>query len=169
MEEVRDFQLTGDLIGVFHRFEPNISFWNIEASRTILCINIQNQLRSLTGEDICETDDTESALFDDDEDYVTASVSVQSSDSENALLVYGTRSGCVFGLSTLSRAKVFSIPFALEATDLAGPHSLKKNVRGLLFLPGGKLAVCYEGYGLALLDFNVQDPPDRPSTQWGRK
>ena len=41
VEEIRNFQLVGDFVGVFHKFEPNVSFWNMMEQKTILCINIQ--------------------------------------------------------------------------------------------------------------------------------
>lgn len=178
MEEVRDFQLAGDLVGIFHRFEPNVSFWTLEASKTILCINIQDQLRGLAEEDcslqehgVDNFDDADSGLSDEEEDHVTSSVSVNCS-AEHALLVYGTRSGCIFGLSTRSRSKIFSIPFAGDvASDTVYPSvdsngtDRKRDVKALSFLTGGKIAVVYEGYGLALLDFDVSDPPDRPTTR----
>ncbi len=41
VEEIRNFELVGDFVGVFHRFEPNVTFWNMMEQKTILCINIQ--------------------------------------------------------------------------------------------------------------------------------
>lgn len=41
VEEIRNFQLVGNFVGVFHKFEPNVSFWNMMEQKTILCINIQ--------------------------------------------------------------------------------------------------------------------------------
>ncbi len=46
MEEIRNFHLVGDFVGVFHKFEPNVSFWNMMEQKTILCINIQVNTKS---------------------------------------------------------------------------------------------------------------------------
>ena len=41
VEEIRNFHLVGNFVAVFHKFEPNVTFWNMKEQKTILCINIQ--------------------------------------------------------------------------------------------------------------------------------
>lgn len=50
VDEVRHFELVGACVAVFHRCEPNISFWNVLEQRTILCINVQEETRQLSEE-----------------------------------------------------------------------------------------------------------------------
>ena len=73
----------GNFIGVFHKFEPNVSFWNILENKTILCINIQDQMRELckqflAADDDYDDDDDDVGVYDDDcdDDHVTAVCSV---------------------------------------------------------------------------------------------
>lgn len=159
VEEVRNFQLVGNFVGVFHKFEPNVSFWNMMEQKTILCINIQEQMKQLA-EEYYEDADDDSGLFDDNDDHVTAVTSVPV--DSDFLLLYGTRSGCIFGMSVDTRTKVFSIPFPHDPAD---EHKVRRDVQGLGFMPDGKMVVCFEGTGLTVLDFGLEDPPDRPPTR----
>ena len=159
IEEVRSFQLVGNFVGVFHKFEPNVSFWNMKEQKTILCINIQDQMKQLV-EEFYEDEDDDSGLFEDDDDNVTA---VSSLPFENDhILIYGTKSGCVFGMAVDIRTKVFSIPFPHEIGD---ERRVKKDILWLSLLSNGKLVVCYEGLGVTILDFSPEHPPDRPPTR----
>jgi len=55
--QVRHFELVGACIAVFHRHEPNVSFWNVSEQRTILCINVQEQARKLSEEFIVDSEE----------------------------------------------------------------------------------------------------------------
>jgi len=57
VDEVRHFELVGACVAVFHRHEPNISFWNVLEQRTILCINVQEQTRKLSEEFIVDNEE----------------------------------------------------------------------------------------------------------------
>ena len=57
VDEVRHFELVGACVAVFHRHEPNISFWNVLEQRTILCINVQEQTRMLSEEFIVDNEE----------------------------------------------------------------------------------------------------------------
>ena len=57
VDEVRHFELVGACVAVFHRDEPNVSFWNVLEQRTILCINVQEQARELSEEFIVDNED----------------------------------------------------------------------------------------------------------------
>jgi len=57
VDEVRHFELVGACVAVFHRHEPNVSFWNVSEQRTILCINVQEQARKLSEEFIVENEE----------------------------------------------------------------------------------------------------------------
>jgi len=57
VDEVRHFELVGACVAVFHRHEPNISFWNVLEQRTILCINVQEQARELSEEFIVDNEE----------------------------------------------------------------------------------------------------------------
>ena len=164
VDEIRNFHLVGNFIGVFHKFEPNVSFWNILENKTILCINIQDQMRELckqflAADDDYDDDDDDVGVYDDDcdDDHVTAVCSVATDD--DSVLIYGTRSGCVFGMSVNSRRKLFNIPCPFGSVD--GP-AVRAQVQGMTFLPGGRLAVAYDRQGLTVLDFGLANPPDRP-------
>jgi hypothetical protein len=164
VDEIRNFQLVGPCVAVFHRFEPNISFWNILEQRTILCINVQDQTRKLSEEftdiNTTNTDDTdECSLIIDDDDYVTSVTSLPTDNGSDYLLVYGTVSGCVFGMSVQRRTKLFSVPC---------PHSdvQKAAVQSISFLPTGQLITAYQGRtDLTLMNFGADNPPDRPPTR----
>ena len=160
VEEIRNFRLVGNFVAVFHKFEPNVSFWNMKEQRTILCINIQDQMRQLA-EEFLEDDDDDAGLFGDDDDHVTSVTGVPS-DNDN-ILIYGTKSGCVFGMSVLQRTKLFNIPCPHEAAIEA--PSQRRDVQAITFVPPGRLAVCYEKHGLTVLDFSPENPPDRPPTR----
>ncbi len=108
-------------------------------------------------EDFYEDEDDDSGLFDDEDDHVTAVTCVPN--QSDFMLIYGIKSGCIFGMSVENRNKVFSIPFPHEVFD---DHQVRRDVLGLCFLPKGKMLICYEGFGLTLLDFSPEDPPDRP-------
>ncbi|ELU12335.1 hypothetical protein CAPTEDRAFT_220197 [Capitella teleta] len=160
VDEIRNFRLVGNFVAVFHKFEPNVSFWNMKEKRTILCINIQDQMKQLA-EEFLEDEDDDAGLFGDDDDHVTAVTHVPS--DEDYILIYGTKSGCVFGMSVLQRTKLFNIPCPHEAA-LEEPTQ-RKDVQAIAFVPPGKLAVCYEKYGFTTLDFSPENPPDRPPTR----
>ena len=160
VEEVRNFQLVGNYVGVFHRFEPNVSFWNLTEQKTILCINIQEQIKQLAEEFYDDDDVDDASLFDEDDDHVTSVSSVPFDDDH--VLIYGTRAGCIFGMAVDVRAKIFSIPFAHET---GAERRGRKDVLGVSLLPDGKLIACYEGCGLTMLDFSPEHPPDRPPTR----
>ena len=157
-EEIRNFQFVGNYVAVFHRFEANVSFWNMKEQKTILCINIQDQMKELT-EEFLDVDDDDDATADDD--HVTAVTSVPLNDDDH-LLVYATTSGCIFGMSVANRTKLFNIPcpHAAEETSNRGRHA-----QGVAFLPGGRLVVGYEKCGLTLMDFNQENLPPRPPTR----
>lgn len=159
VEEVRNFQLVGDYVGVFHKFEPNVSFWNMKEQKTILCINIQEQMKQLA-EEYYDDEDDDSGLFDEEDDTVTAVTSVPFENDH--ILIYGTRAGCVFGMAVNLRSKIFSIPYAHESEN---QHEMRNDVLGVSLLPDGKLITCYQGSGLTMLDFSPEDPPDRPPTR----
>jgi len=57
VDEVRHFELVGACVAVFHRHEPNVSFWNVLEQRTILCINVQEQARELSEEFIVDNEE----------------------------------------------------------------------------------------------------------------
>ena len=57
VDEVRHFELVGACVAVFHRHEPNVSFWNVSEQRTILCINVQEQARKLSEEFIVDNEE----------------------------------------------------------------------------------------------------------------
>ena len=149
--EIRNFDVIGDFVAVFHKFEPNISFWNMLEKKTILCIDIQvsrpsfnflflsvhcnsfslilNALQEQMRE-MCDQFATSDDEMDDDviadsdadamevggDDHVTSVCSVAT--SSDRLLIYGTRSGCVFGLSLNLAAEVVQ-------------HSLPRSARSM--------------------------------------
>ena len=160
VDEIRNFRLVGNFVAVFHKFEPNVSFWNMKEQRTILCINIQDQMRQLA-EEFQEDEDEDVGLFGDDDDHVTSVTGAPS--DEDYILIYGTKSGCVFGMSVLQRTKLFNIPCPHEAAIEA--PSQRRDVQAITFVAPGRLAVCYEKYGLTVLDFSPDNPPDRPPTR----
>ena len=159
VDEVRNFQLVGDFVAVFHKFEPNVSFWNMKEQKTILCINIQDQMKELA-EEFMDEDEEDCGLFGDDDDHVTAVTSVRSDDDH--ILMYGTKSGCIFGMSVNRRSKLFNIPCPVEVeTGTSAPRS----ITGLAFVPEGKVVATYDKEGLTMLDFSPVNPPDRPPTR----
>lgn len=165
IEEVRNFELVGDFIGVFHKFEPNVSFWNMTEQKTILCINIQDQMKQLALDYYQDEDDDDSGLFDADDDQVTAVCAVMFQDDN--ILIYGTRAGCIFGMSVESRTKLFSIPFPHDCDGQ--DQRVRKDVIALDLIQGDKLVVCFEGHGLTILDFGQRDAPHRPPTRGQQK
>lgn len=110
-------------------------------------------------------DEEDMGLYDDDDDDHVTSVCKAAADGDN-ILMYGTRSGCVFGMSVKTRTKLFNIP-----CPYGSPEGLpiKMNVQGMTFLLGGKLAIAYEKQGLTVLDFGVENPPDRPPTRHAKR
>ena len=126
--------------------------------KTILCINIQDQMRQLAQEFLDDDDDM--GLYETEDDHVTSVCGVKG--DNDTIVIYGTRSGCIFGMSVNTRKKLFNIP-----CPYGSPEGLpiKKNVQGIAFLPGGKLAVAYEKQGLTIMDFGLENPPDRPPTR----
>lgn len=110
-------------------------------------------------EEFYDNEDDDSGLFDEDDDHVTAVTSVPYLDQSDFILLYGIKSGCIFGMSVENRTKVFSIPFPHEIYD---DHQVRTDVLGLCFLPKGKMLICYEGFGLTMLDFSPEEPPDKP-------
>jgi len=157
VEEIRNFHLVGNDVAVFHKFEPNVSFWNMKEQRTILCINIQDQMKEMTEEFLDADDEDDCGLVNDDGDHVTSVTSLSFQDE--LLIVYGTMSGCIFGMSVARRSKVFNIPCPF------GDEAGRKNALGVVFHPSGKLVVGYEKHGLVLLDFGYECPPPRPPTR----
>jgi len=63
VDEVRHFELVGACVAVFHRYEPNICFWNVFEQRTILCINVQEQARKLSEEFIVDNEEDADGTF----------------------------------------------------------------------------------------------------------
>lgn len=155
VEEIRNFHLVGNEVAVFHKFEPNVSFWNMKEHRTILCINIQDQMKEMT-EELFEADD-DCGVVNDDGDHVTSVMSLSFQDEMT--IVYGTMSGCIFGMSVARRSKCFNIPCPF------GNEAGRKNAIGVSFLPSGKLVIGYEKHGLVLMDFGYENPPSRPVTR----
>lgn len=100
VDEIRNIVLVGDYLAVFHKFESNVSLWNAQEKKTILCLNIQDQVKELL-----EDDDAEILLEEDTE---TCVINVPYEDS--GLLIYATKTGNVFGMIVNSRNKVCSIP-----------------------------------------------------------
>jgi len=96
----------------------------------------------------------------EDNDHVTSVTSFPINGGSDFLLLYGTVSGCVFGMSVNHRSKVFSIPC---------PHvdvSASAAVDAVTFLPSGQLLVAYRGWtGFTVMNFGIADPPDRPPTR----
>jgi len=96
----------------------------------------------------------------EDNDHVTSVTSFPINGGVDFLLLYGTMSGCVFGMSVNHRSKVFSIPC---------PHvdvSTSAAVDALTLLPSGQLLVAYRGWtGFTVMNFGVEDAPDRPPTR----
>ena len=116
-------------------------------------------MRELAEEFLEDEDDC--GLYGDDDDHVTTVTSVQSDD--DFVLMYGTKSGCIFGMSVNNRLKLFNIPCPHDAQGDSA--QARRGIQGLQFLPNGLLAVAYEKYGLTLMDFTMEDPPDRPTTR----
>ena len=133
----------------------------------IILFFFQEQMREMCNQFAASDDDmeTDDVIDDSDadvseiggDDHVTSVCSVAT--SSDRLLIYGTRSGCVFGLSLNTRQKLFNIPCPFGSLD---GTAVRAQVQGLTFLPGGKLAVAYDRQGLTVLDFGLVDPPDRP-------
>lgn len=221
VDQVRSFRLvnssrslSSSCLAVFHRNEPNVSFWNLAEQRTILCINVQDQTRQLTEEleaaAAADWDDDEgyittydSGVVGDDDDHVTSVTSIPivggSGDDDDggggaesdSLLVYGTVSGCVFGMSVSRRSKVFSVPCPLSVDQLppvTATQATKKNgetaaaasssgagghrgsVTGVVVVPSGQLVLAFGGCtSLVTVNFNVENPPDRPTTRCGHR
>lgn len=171
VEEIRNFHLVGNYVAVFHKFEPNVTFWNMLEQKTILCINIQDQMRELAEEFLEDEEEEDAGLFGEDDDHVTSVTCARSDDDH--VLMYGTKSGCIFGMSVNSRTKLFNIPCPHEVLA-AGPEtaagaSRRRDIQGLRYIAKGKLVVSYEKYGLTLLDFSPENPPDRPPTRCQRR
>ncbi|KAK2179913.1 hypothetical protein NP493_466g01002 [Ridgeia piscesae] len=94
----------------------------------------------------------------DDDDHVTLITSVRRSseaDADSHVLIYGTKSGCVFGMSVRSRCKLFNMPYPAEVTQGSATTTTHRDVTGLRYLPGGRLLVVYERHGLAVMGFGV--------------
>lgn len=210
VDQVRSFRLVNSAssksscLAVFHRNEPNVSFWDLIEQRTVLCINVQDQTRQLTEEleaaaaDLSDDDGAEyitstygGGTVGDDDDHVTSVTSVpvvsgtgrEGSETDN-LLVYGTVSGCVFGMSVSRRSKVFSVPCPLSVDQLppvtpgttnggvaaAGHSSRRGSVTGVVVVPSGQLVLAFQGCkSLVTVNFNVENPPDRPTTRCGHR
>ena len=157
VEEIRNFHLVGNFVAVFHKFQPNVTFWNMKEQKTILCINIQDQMRELVEEFLDVEEEEDCSLCEKDDNQVTSVTSLQSDDDH--LLIYGTKSGCIFGMSVNKRLKLFNIP----CPQL--PTSTSHAVQGLDYMAGGLLAVVYEKGNLAVMDFSLEDPPEGPFTR----
>ena len=108
------------------------------------------------GDDDVIDDDVDCGVYGgDDDDHVTSITSVRRSaevDGDDHVLVYGTKSGCVFGMSVRSRCKLFNVPCP-EAVLRGSAATARRDVLGLRYLPGGRVLVVYERHGLAVLDF----------------
>lgn len=159
---MRDFVLVGNHVAVFHRYEPNVTFWNMLDRRTILCINIQDHNVGLVSDESSQdphgNDDVEdivSGITVDYDDHVTAvtSLSLRSDDGhdDDDVLVYSTLSGCIFGISVRNRLKLFNIP--CPHAPVNGSMGGGFTPRGLAMIEPGVLIVGYEHHGLILLDF----------------
>jgi len=95
---------------------------------------------------------------------VTSVTSFPVNGGSDFLLLYGTVSGCVFGMSVTHRSRVFSIPCP-HVMDAAASAS-SATVDAAVFLPSGQLLVAYRGRpGFTVMNFGVEDPPDRPPTR----
>lgn len=130
-------------------------------------ISLGEQLRVLA-EEYSEDDlELDQGVCEEENDYVTC-VTQLPYDANDRLLLYGTRSGAIFGLSAETRSKLFSLPFPLPENATASMTS-RHDVIGLAMLPPGILAVCYEGCGVVFLDFTLQNPPHRPPTRGAMK
>ena len=112
---------------------------------------------ALAGGDDVIDDDIDCGVYgSDDDDHVTLITSVLRSaeaDADDHVLIYGTKSGCVFGMSVRSRCKLFNVPCPAEVTQGSAATTTRRDVTGLRYLPGGRLLVVYERHGLAVLDF----------------
>ena len=96
----------------------------------------------------------------EDNDRVTSVTSFPIDSGADFLLLYGTVSGCVFGMSVNCRSKVFSIP--CPHVDVQGSAA----VDAITFLSAGQLLVAYRGStGFTMMNFGVEDPPNRPPTR----
>ena len=159
-EEIRTFELVGEFVAIFHKFEANVSLWHMRQQRTILCINIQDQMRELALAD----DDDDCGLCRDEDDSVTVASSV-ALDGDH-LLIYGTRSGTLSGMSVVNRCKLFTIPCpnqdtqnmetseSMETNDGISSSKMEKNdVQQVCFMQPGMLVAYYEKFGLSVLDF----------------
>ena len=158
-EEIRTFEFAGDFITVFHKFDYNISLWNMKEQKTILCINIQDQVKQIAEEYYTEEDD-DSGTCEEEEDFVTCVTCIPF--EGESLLVYGLKSGCILGVKVQSRTKVFSVPYPFETSETNSP---KKEVVAIGYVNSGKIGCVYEKWGLTVLDFTPESPPDRPPTR----
>ena len=162
LENIRNMELVGNTIGVFHKFESNCSFWSMKEQRTVLCINIQNEVKQLAEKFFYEDNEEDLALYDDD--HVTAVYAIRADD--DYVLLYGTRFGCLFGMSVKNRTKLFQIPCPLE--QLLDDVTSSNSITGLGFVADGKIGVTYEKLGLLVMDFSAENPRDRPPTRHSR-
>ena len=98
----------------------------------------------------------------EDDDHVTSVTSFPVDGGSDFLLLYGTASGAVFGMSVNRRSNVFSIPCP-HVTD-GVPSSTA--VDAAAFLPSGHLLVAYRGRtAFTAMNFGVENPPNRPPTR----
>ena len=101
----------------------------------------------------------------EDNDHVTSVTSFPVDGGADFLLLYGTVSGCVFGMSVNHRSKVFSIP--CPHVDIT---STSAAVDAVTFMTSGQLLVAYRGStGFTAMNFGVKDPPNRPPTRCLRR
>ncbi|CAD5124709.1 DgyrCDS12971 [Dimorphilus gyrociliatus] len=137
VDEIRNIILVGDYLAVFHKFESNVSLWNSQEKKTILCLNIQDQVKELL-----DDDDADILL---DEDTETSVINLPYEDS--GLLLYATRTGNVFGMIVNSRYKLFSIssPFSEEEE--------KYGLKTLCYIHPGLIVLVSKS--LVVLDFNL--------------
>jgi hypothetical protein len=155
-EEIRTFEIVGEFVAIFHKFEANVSLWHMRQQRTILCINIQDQMRELTFTE--QDDDDDCGLCRDEDDSVTTATSV-ALDGDH-LLLYGTRSGSLSGMSVGNRCKLFALPCSTDKQDVnvegdSADAKLERNeVQFISFMQPGAVVVCYEKGGLSILDFS---------------
>ena len=121
------------------------------------------------GEDDVIDDEVDCGVYggDDDDDHVTSITSVRRSSDvggDDHVLVYGTKSGCVFGMSVQSRCKLFNVPCP-AAVLRDSVSTARRDVHGLRYLSDGRLVVVYERHGLAMMDFTQASPSKACGTQ----
>ena len=118
---------------------------------------------ALAGGDDVISDDIDCGIYGGgDDDHGTLITRVRRSSKagvDSRVLIYGTKSRWVFGMSVRTRCKLFNVPYPAEVTQGSGATTTttttttRRDVTVLRYLPGGRLLVVYERHGLAVLDF----------------